>query len=308
MNLFIIQVQWGKAELWESIMDVVCDICKSGTFEVFVTYAGFSGKIVKCKECGFIYVIPRPDWQAYLSSYRRGFKSKSLDEWYRRNSLAKKAINQQVMSLVLQNCRAGQGRKKLLDVGCHVGYFLDLAKAHGFETFGLDIVPNVVDYVKARGHNAFCGTLSEVEASKCYDVLTMLEVLEHVTSPSSELREARRVLKDDGLVVIEVPNVRFHLVKGVFERLIRAHLVGLNLEYHLNHFTYSTLKKILVENAYKVIGTYVGKPCSIKELDWSRVFNSLNHVLQLSLDMLFRLTNVHLGSRIIVVARKIPKT
>jgi 2-polyprenyl-3-methyl-5-hydroxy-6-metoxy-1,4-benzoquinol methylase len=95
----------------------------------------------------------------------------------------------------------------LLDVGFGRGDLLDWANAQGIETHGLEIIPELVERARARGHDARTGELSQLPADQ-FDVVTATDVLEHlsVEGLQSLLREVRRVLKADGAFIARFPN------------------------------------------------------------------------------------------------------
>lgn len=102
----------------------------------------------------------------------------------------------------------GKG-KKLLDVGCGIGTIsLELEKK-GFKVAGVDFSRVGIDKCLEKGLNA---TLSDVDKDglkfpdKAFDVVWAGDVIEHVFDPIFLLEEIARVLKDDGIMLLTVPN------------------------------------------------------------------------------------------------------
>lgn len=103
--------------------------------------------------------------------------------------------------------------KRVLDVGCGDGIFLDLARKSGAsELFALDISADALGRVKNL-LNGFPGlhinqgraeTLPFTDRS--FDVVSILEVIEHLDHPDAAIAECRRVVKLDGIVIVSVPN------------------------------------------------------------------------------------------------------
>lgn len=101
------------------------------------------------------------------------------------------------------------GLKRVLDVGCGAGAFLDLARAEGFETHGLESNPLAVEASRSKGHTVFAGYTAEFareHPTARFDLVTAFQVLEHVPDPVSFLREAAALARPGGGVVIGVPN------------------------------------------------------------------------------------------------------
>jgi SAM-dependent methyltransferase len=109
----------------------------------------------------------------------------------------------------LEHAGAGAGRR-LLDVGCGTGTFLDRARAAGFEPAGLDFDPGNVEIARTRYgltavETASIDTLA-ARAPGQYDVVTLFEVVEHVEDPRALLRTVRTLLRPGGLLAFSMPN------------------------------------------------------------------------------------------------------
>jgi 2-polyprenyl-3-methyl-5-hydroxy-6-metoxy-1,4-benzoquinol methylase len=82
----------------------------------------------------------------------------------------------------------------------------------GWKTYGIEPSQESYKVAKRSGINVFCGTLEEFLAKNPsqksnFDVVTMLNVLEHVRNPIETLKQAKELLrKFTGVIVIMVPN------------------------------------------------------------------------------------------------------
>ncbi len=101
-------------------------------------------------------------------------------------------------------------RPRILDVGTGTGGNLMVLERFG-EATGIDISKKAVDFCHKRGLKNV--QLSPGEAldfdDDSFDTICCLDVLEHVPEPVKTLREMKRVLKDDGVIIISVPAFRF---------------------------------------------------------------------------------------------------
>lgn len=127
--------------------------------------------------------------------------------------------------------------RKLLDVGCAAGHLLDSAKEAGFDVVGVDQTPHTVAEARARGHRVVLGTLEELVANQpdqqgAYDVVTALDVIEHVPDPQSFLQKLVDLARPGGLVVLSTPNY-----SGLVARLLGARDPFMIPPEHLNFFT-----------------------------------------------------------------------
>ncbi|MEK7463115.1 MAG: class I SAM-dependent methyltransferase [Patescibacteria group bacterium] len=120
----------------------------------------------------------------------------------------------------------------LLDVGCGNGTFLMSMRKRGWQSFGTEIAP--------AGHIQQCagefikkGDFRKSDFSgNSFDVITMWHSLEHVEDPLGYLIEAERVLKDNGVLVAEIPN--FRSLQAI---IFRKNWFHLDVPRHLFHFS-----------------------------------------------------------------------
>jgi SAM-dependent methyltransferase len=104
--------------------------------------------------------------------------------------------------------------RRLLDVGCGYGYFLEKAKAFGWETIGVEIVPEAVNAARHRVSSAavWCGDLRAVALpADSIDAVTLWDVLCHVDNPPAEIQECHRILAPGGVIGIRVRNLTSQL-------------------------------------------------------------------------------------------------
>jgi SAM-dependent methyltransferase len=134
----------------------------------------------------------------------------------------------------------------LLDVGCGNGDFLASLRERGWEVFGTDFSNAACEFARAKGISVHQGPLASAGFSdKLFDVVTLWHVLEHLPDPTAELIEIRRILRDDGLLIIQVPNS-----KSITLKLTGIHWLPLDLPRHLQHFTPLTLNQLLKQTGF----------------------------------------------------------
>ncbi|NOT63036.1 MAG: class I SAM-dependent methyltransferase [Acidobacteria bacterium] len=142
----------------------------------------------------------------------------------------------------------GRTAGKALDVGCGDGEFLASLKSNQWDTYGLEFSAAACALARSKGINVEQVDLINSDfPSYFFDVVTMWHVLEHLSDPLSALHKAKKILKDDGLLVIEVPNsdcLTFHLFK--------THWTPLGIPWHFQHFTPKTLSSILSTAGFTV--------------------------------------------------------
>lgn len=96
---------------------------------------------------------------------------------------------------------------RLLDVGCGAGGMLDHLREFGDVT-GVDPAPAAVRYAAGKGADVRFGTLPHdlpFTTSEHFDVITLLDVLEHIDDDHASLRALHRLLEPGGLLLLTVP-------------------------------------------------------------------------------------------------------
>lgn len=123
----------------------------------------------------------------------------------------------------------------VLDVGCATGLFLDEAASAGYSTAGIELSPKNAVHAREKGHDVFVGSLDEYAQDKTdrkFSLITCLDVIEHVESPSEFVELMSRYLAPGGVLVLSTPNY-----SGPVSRFLGKNDVFLTPPEHLNFFT-----------------------------------------------------------------------
>ena len=234
--------------------NVVCDFCGADdatlVFRAKDTNYHFEGEfsVVRCRVCDLTYLNPRPDVQTLGAYY-------PADEYacYVPTEDPKGLSSNHPFSRAVRSLDIGTG--SVCDIGCGIGTFLVAAQNSGWAVTGIE--PN--DKARRLCHDRL-GTevvFPSLEAASfgpaSFDVVTLWHVLEHLPSPRQTLQEIHRLLKDEGILVLAVPN---------FDSLER-HIWGPNwvavmAPTHLYHFTESTLGRHVRSCGYEIQALHQG--------------------------------------------------
>ena len=253
-------------------------------------------QVVKCKNCGIIYLNPRIKSDLIIEGYSEGSDEAFVSQGKGREITFRK-------SLKLINKYAKKG--KILDIGTAGGSFLHVAEQDGWEVLGLEPNKWMAEWGRKNyGINIKQGTIFDNKFPDNYfDVVSLWDVLEHVPSPKKTLEEVNRILKEDGILVINYPDIGSFIAKILKRRWMFL------LSVHLYYFTPKTIKAILKDTGYDIVKI---KPhfqkLGLGYLMWRmKAYSKMLHVLGTGFVKLFRLHNVQapywLGQTL-VIARK----
>ena len=142
--------------------------------------------------------------------------------------------------------------KKLLEIGCGKGRFLETAKKHGFLVYGIEPSPRSFAFASSRlGESVAHIGLEEIDEASTFplkfDYIMLWHVLEHLTDPSKVLYKIKEKLEPDGRVMIAVPNFA-----SFQARLGKANWYHLDPPRHVHHFTPQSLQLLAKATGFEV--------------------------------------------------------
>ncbi len=141
----------------------------------------------------------------------RGFRKiyGKLINYRRANSVCVSLKNNQFKNLKLRALFAQSLNKKVLDVGCGPGDFLLEMKNKGWNVYGVEMGKYLKGVAESKlgDDRVFRGDFNRINFSNNkYDAVTFWHVLEHMSDPGAAIKKSASLLKDNGILVIEVPH------------------------------------------------------------------------------------------------------
>ena len=192
-------------ELKEMHFHSECLICKSKKLKDLKRYQNTF--LVKCGTCGFIFSKAIPSEQVLTEHYR---EYSYAGESYL-SPVTIKRFNE-----LLDEFEKYRITNRILDVGCGAGFFLQSAMKRGWEVYGTEYSETAVQLCKRNGITMFGGILDSKKFNgQEFDVITSLEVIEHINNPLEEISHITSLLRKGGLYYSTTPNfnglLRFYL-------------------------------------------------------------------------------------------------
>jgi SAM-dependent methyltransferase len=227
-----------------------CLICNSGDIYEFHRDAS-NIKIFRCGDCGVQFMNPQYTDQHLAEYYSR--YTKDEPEWdepllYGHNFYLK----------ILETYVPSKG--SLLDIGSGKGHLLSAALHRGWVAQGYEIDCDVAGSLAKRlTTEVQCGDFTKLEWHQGqFDAVVMHHVLEHLKDPTSYLLAIRRILREEGILLLVLPNIHSFSsrTKLFLEKLrIRSTNVGAYYDttHHLWYFTPRTLRRTLSRFGFEVL-------------------------------------------------------
>lgn len=227
------------------VMDVFpCPICNSVDSKIYLRKDGNNGEkervfLYRCAFCDTVYLGNQKKLGEYdenLYSYYKKYQGKKKEEVF--SSLTRKSYSD-----VLRLLNAYGGGKSILDVGCGKGDFVDAALDEGYEAEGIELSQSAVNIARGfglpvRNEDFFSNEISI--ASR--DIVTMFEVIEHLSNPLQFIDRAAEVVKPGGLIYLTTPNFN-----SLDRKALGVKWDAINRE-HLVYFTPATLLNLINKN------------------------------------------------------------
>lgn len=141
-----------------------------------------------------------------------------------------------------------QGIKRVLDIGASMGTMLDIFKEKEWETWGVEPSESA-NTSKAKGHRIIKNYFEKAKLPKNYfDLVIMNHTLEHLNNPEKILEKVRSLLKEGGILLVDVPNAG-----GFGSRMLKDKWPYRLLKEHKQQFTRESLSGIFEEEGFEVI-------------------------------------------------------
>lgn len=216
----------------------------------------YPARLIVCGECGLVCRDPRFSPSASI----RAFSDDEYPEDWLESAFRdyEAAFSFRIKELV----RLLGTKAKVLEIGSYAGGFLSAAQKHGWEATGVDVGLRVGEFCRLKGLDVRTGTCEQARLPDLeYDAVFVWFCFDQLPDPRKELAEIRRVLRDGGYLILQVPNGEFlkllekavHLIPSgsIHDRLMdilsSTGLAG--FPYQMG-FTSGTISRLLSESGF----------------------------------------------------------
>lgn len=227
----------------------LCPLC--GQTQALYWFQKNSVNLYRCRACNSVFSFPIPAGLIGIYDDNYFFKSslskKNNDAGYVDYDADKEPMKAEFLKALRDFSVRIPGRR-IFDVGAATGYFLDLARAEGWQTAGIEISDFAVQAALKRGHQVVSGDFAVYRSTDKADVVTLWDVLEHVKNPPAYLAAAADLLVPGGLLAINTVNIT-----SCWARLLGRRWQLIVPPEHLFYFSSRQLQLLIATAGFKII-------------------------------------------------------
>ena len=203
--------------------------------------------IIECDACGFKHALPLPRAEDMERAYREDYYASEKPTFLVR------AGEDQAWAQLAQTDRLEifesllpPDRRRLLDIGCGPGFFLETAMRRGWLAHGIEPSRQAAAHARGLGAEVIEGFFNGASAPTLgrFDVIHLNNVLEHIPDPTHLIALAHGMLESGGVICVNVPND--------FSPLQIAGMTAAGTDdwwvappHHLNYFDFDSLSALL---------------------------------------------------------------
>ena len=233
----------------------VCPICHG---EMYLSILEQQFVLYVCSKCGVHYREYRTE-----KGEQDHFQQVKMESYSRSVRVIRERSYKVLVEVVLSFVHSG----RWLDVGCSFGWLLRYVQSHGFNPYGVDPSPSAVQAARNIGLSVKLGTYPNEDGRGApYQVISFIDVLEHLPDPFFILRAVRHHLSPEGVLVVQVPDreclmyqialLMFMVSRGRFgDPLRRLYLDGLDFP-HIFYYSQRNLNLLLEKSGFQVVRQY----------------------------------------------------
>ncbi len=176
----------------------------------------FSEEYLHCSQCETLVAASQPEAEdLFAGNGERGLYGRDYFESYQVERLGLPPISERARLDLSERCVHWLGTllkyklppARVLEIGSLHGGFVALLRWAGFDATGLELSPWAVDFARRTFDiPVLQGYVEQQElAPQAFDVIVMMDVLEHLPDPEGTVQHCKKLLRPDGILLIQTP-------------------------------------------------------------------------------------------------------
>lgn len=228
---------------------VECPLCTALTNKVQYEYRvnNISLPLYICSSCEGLFIRPMP---IQLMNER---KMDTINDAELISPLFKFLHKKFILSKEIRIIRSIVNKQQieLLDIGCGSGWSTDYFRSKGFTVEAVEASQLRCEFAREKYgltvHNCY---VEDLDITKKYDVVTLRHIVEHLEQPAKILNSVVKLLSDDGLLMVVVPNI------DCIGKILFGRYWEWVLPWHCNFFNPNSLHNLIEKSGFDVIASY----------------------------------------------------
>ena len=238
--------------------DVRCRLCGSTDVSLRIPLEGYS--VYRCRSCSGVFSdVPA---EAIGGLYGERYYTGEFGPYF--SALfgdTDDAPLRRHFSRYLDALERSVSGRRILDVGCAAGLFLDVARERGWDVEGIDVSEHAAAVARDRLYvEVRVGDVAELDLPEhAWDAVTLMDALEHMAEPGALLERLRGLIAPGGVLMLVLPNDRnptTMLAMAIYRLSLhriaypasRVHQI-----YHVTYFTPATISVLLERHGFEVV-------------------------------------------------------
>ncbi len=295
------------------IKNSLCPVCNNNKKLIILKIDQYT--LLSCTRCKLLSLIPQQTKEK--ANYREILQINSYIQYM-------KPLREKQYDTELKHLSKLTSRKKLLDIGCALGWFINYARRNGYKADGLEPQKDLASQAyKANPESTiYITTLEKIQTTKnYYDIITLWSVFEHFKDPKVALQKIAKLLHKNSLVAIRTPNslslttrIGILLYKLSGRKIQMPLEASFQLEFDSKHwfmFSPDNLSLFLRNHGFNIVTTYYSTSVDWRNIDvWLKSRNITQNPIKIfCMRLFFILNNVFtpfgFGDDFVIVAQKV---
>jgi SAM-dependent methyltransferase len=174
-----------------------CPGCLGHESRAFAVVRGIP--VRSCRSCATLFTAALP----------RADEAEDYDGYYHEGNLVLPTFVEGRLGEIASGFDGHRQTNRWLDVGCGAGGFIRAVRSKGWNVTGTEISPQPVERLRLEGFEVLQGDLPALDVpAAAFDVVSMVEVLEHVADPDAQLAACAAALRPGGVLYLTTPHAR----------------------------------------------------------------------------------------------------
>lgn len=243
-----------------------CIVCGSKETKVFYQEKQ-EYEVLRCQECKLVFNYPQDLQKEIESIYKKEYYFSPNATFGYEDYMGEKSNIQRTFSERMDVIKRFMPRGQLLDVGCALGYFLEVASGEGYTVRGIDVSSWASQYARQNyDFEIITGKLEDCDEleENTFDVITLWDVMEQVPHPKKFMNKVSRLLKQGGYLFLTIRDI-----DSFISRALKKGWIHFRPSEKYVYFNDSSIRNLLSDENFSVeLITYrgMGKACTLRTL------------------------------------------